>query len=1032
MIIWQSVKAADWFWKCDLFKKVGMALLIVLLLASCSEGDCILADDWGQNRNLSISIPAVDELTSGGIQVVGGQPLYLKAMGAVDLCPDSRVLDENTTVRISPQVSTWQTTGFHVRKGDFFSIYVHSAVNENEATPGSSTYMDRRANQKQGAGLYALIVEDTEDKLFGTPTSAQNSKSYYPDPTIRDDDTNDQFFELWENDPDNGKGKGSGIGGFSGIAKKTGVVWLRYARTASRADGGRAYSDSGDWESRWSPWRGRYAWGERDCRFLCNPGVFIPGCWATGPVLVGPCIAASFASCGAKKKLPDLQNCKWTPGDHWVDEDYNKNANGYEVEITSGCPGQDGTFLQAIIASDSDVASQEVPVFQPTGCLPGTEGCQPAVDGNGRRLTTPVYTLKPKAQVSVIEMDPARGANLNTQGAYDGTVPKSGNLWFRIVDRERKATDQMASPPNCDREMLANNTKNPNYIAPLNTPAGCVQHVHPEVNPDQKECDRNYVDGKPNPDLCSRSLLNRVTCQLADQNSTTKTYHEQCGLLNTKCIPPPGFTGYSDNLGAYKVQVRTAKVDNGFSSMANSIIKPVKAILFGACRANSSLTEEQCNALPSQDVPPPATLDQASSEPPCPSSADSSGTSTTSQTPATSNSKINPKPDAIVNIGHEVSDSPSSSWQPGIVTRMYTKLIGSESTVNPFVSAVRVALLLYIILHAFRYMLGLIEDPQKDFAATVIRIGILQQMLSPSSWEFFNAHLFSIFINGMNDLIAIFAGQFMGLGQSVLLDPLTGQVVTESGGQPVSLNAASPFAFVDQTLSRFFSSATWIKILALLTSPLGFMYVIFIILGMFFFIQAVLTALILYLLAMIAIGLQISLAPIFIAFMLFKRTRGFFENWVSFLLMHMLQPVLVLTALSMFNVFVYSAIYVLLHYSVCVECLVNISYDFKIFNIDICLFSYYMPWGGTGHGSIPVQFFMLLMFIIICQAMYSFNEWMARLASELVTGSMAVSLASVAQVAANTIKKTAIGKIAQAKDAAMSVKSAMSRKGGSK
>lgn len=1026
----KTVNRANQCWLHSMGQWLAM-LCIMLLIAGCSDGVCVDADDWGQNKKANVAVPSIDEITDSGVQLEAGQPLYMKATGTIDLCPTRLVLDENSSPRISPQVSVWQNTGILVNKGDYYSIYVHSAENKNESTPNSSAYMDRRGELiTKGEGLYVMIVpsDDQEglkkDQDNNTANDSRNGKYFWPgNQTVSDDGSGTTFYELWENDPKKGKGPGSKIGGFSGLATDTGVIWVRYARTAKKGDGSRNFSDSGDWESRWSPWRGRYAWGENECRYVCNPGVIASVCAAAGP-FAGVCITSAMTACGVKKQLPDQANCKWNP--HWVDEDYRDNSNGYEIEITAGCPGENGTFLQALIAGESDIIAQQEPVFQPLGCLPGSDGCIPAVDKNGRPLTSPVYQLTSNAKATILEMDPAQGAQLDKDGAYNGVVPRTGRLWFRIKDRQTKASDAIATPANCDVA-----TDKEHYLSPPNEPIGCVQHVHPEVNPNQKECYRDYIT-KGNsrvrdPAICGKSTLEKLTCQLAQSGSDSKTYIDQCGVLNPECKPPMGFTGYSDNLGSYKVFVKTTKPNNGFSSMADHLIKPVRAILFGTCRANSSLNEVDCNNLPrvSTVVPTPANLNGEESAIQCGTTPSSgSGTNTTVQ--------ANVLPDQV-DIGYEVTDSSNNSmWQPGIVKRMYSKLIGSsDNGANPFVNAVRAALLLYIILHAFRYMFGLIEDPQKDFAATVIRIGLLQQMLSPSSWEFFNTYFFTLFINGINELIAIFAGQFTGLGQEVLIDPLTGQVVTDATGTAVSINSMSPFAFVDQTLDRFFSGETWIKILALLfSSPLGLLYLVFIVIGMFYFIQAVLVAIILYLLALIAIGLQIALAPIFIAFMLFKKTRGFFENWVNYLVSHMLQPVFVLTALSMFNVFIYSAIYTLLHYTVCPECLFGFHADFKLFKMDVCFLEYYAPVGGSSVENVPIQFFVLLIFIILCQAMFAFNAWMSRLASELITSQTASTLATSAQKGFNSLKGPAMQALTMAKNAAAGGIQSVSRKGG--
>ena len=57
-------------------------LCALLLLANCSGPDCVMADDWGQNQDIAVPVPAVDELTDSGIAVTAGAPLYIKPIAS--------------------------------------------------------------------------------------------------------------------------------------------------------------------------------------------------------------------------------------------------------------------------------------------------------------------------------------------------------------------------------------------------------------------------------------------------------------------------------------------------------------------------------------------------------------------------------------------------------------------------------------------------------------------------------------------------------------------------------------------------------------------------------------------------------------------------------------------------------------------------------------------------------------------------------------------------------------------------------------
>lgn len=920
---------------------VALIGILQLLTACPAPGpDCVMADDWGQNRDITVSVPAVEEFTPSGIEVKAGEPLYMKTTGFVDLCPDSSAFDESSIPAISPRISTWQASGVSVKEGDYFAVFISD--HNTEETPNSSSYVDRRGQRLAGGkGLYALILPPGE-----LPSAQHNSNEFWMDPTVSQDPN---FFELWENDPENDSGPGSAIGGFSGVAPITGTIWFRYARTAEDGNGRRNFSLSGNWEEQWSPWRGRYAWHETQCPVVCFPATFIPLCSARMfPPNIAACISLQYAVCGDLQQLPNQDNCKWDPSDHWVDEDYNSNINGYEIEVAIGCPGVKGKFLEMLVLQPSDIVGEELPVFYPRGCEPGSPGCRPVTNDDGAPLTVTKYHVRTNNNIFSMSMDAMLNSRVNNKGEYRGEVPRSGELWFRIKDTEEKASDILSTPAGCDSAGSAN------YSAPSNDPVGCVQVVHPDVNPNDTVCYKDYVQGTNNTRVrdaqaCGVSLLDDVRNQLATQTGGTRytySYIPGCGYKNPNCTPPVGFTGHKDNLGEYKIKVKTTKVDNGFSSLLNGIVKPIRAIIYGACRSDSRLSEVECNSA----------------------------------------------------FGN-------NNWKPGITERMYNKLVGTtQGGQNPFVQMVRAALLLFITLYGIQFMLGMVKEAQKDFMWNIVRIAVIQQMLSPASWDIFNHYLFTLFIDGLNELISIVSGQFMMGGATELVDPITGRIISD-GHQAVVANVDNPFAFFDHTVSRFFSHETWIKLMGLLgSSPVGWLYMMVIIIAMWTFLTAIFTALILYLMAMIAIALLVAVAPIFIAFLLFPRTRGLFKNWVNSLISFLIQPVLVFTALSIFNVFVYSAIYVMLHFSVCWECVLSIDQDFYLFRLDICLFKFYVPWGNGNGLSGAVQFFVIIIFVILANAIYNLNLWMSKLGAEITTGRSNVNLGEASQDTFNFIK----------------------------
>jgi hypothetical protein len=214
------------------------------------------------------------------------------------------------------------------------------------------------------------------------------------------------------------------------------------------------------------------------------------------------------------------------------------------------------------------------------------------------------------------------------------------------------------------------------------------------------------------------------------------------------------------------------------------------------------------------------------------------------------------------------------------------------------------------------------------------------------------------------------------------------------------------FAFLNQTLSRFFTRETNIKISALLSGfPLGWVFALLIYVGIFFFIVGVVRAITAYMLSIIMTGLLLFMAPIFISFLLFPTLKNLVDRYIKQLIGFAIQPVLMFMVLSLFNVFIYSIFYALLSYSVCWGCIWHIDLPINGWlgvddNFDrFCIFEGYRPWGLTGNQELavklnkfPVSLFSILIFLILGSAMEKFLLWVADFAKGVVGGNAISSL----------------------------------------
>jgi hypothetical protein len=91
----------------------------------------------------------------------------------------------------------------------------------------------------------------------------------------------------------------------------------------------------------------------------------------------------------------------------------------------------------------------------------------------------------------------------------------------------------------------------------------------------------------------------------------------------------------------------------------------------------------------------------------------------------------------------------------------------------------------------------------------------------------------------------------------------------------------------------------------------------------------------------------------------------------------------------------------LLYYRVCWQSVFRGELDIGPIDIDFPLLNFYLPSNGAGGSPItaldlPMEFFMMFIYIIICSALYKFVDWMADLSSEIILNSKVASLSAAA------------------------------------
>lgn len=306
----------------------------------------------------------------------------------------------------------------------------------------------------------------------------------------------------------------------------------------------------------------------------------------------------------------------------------------------------------------------------------------------------------------------------------------------------------------------------------------------------------------------------------------------------------------------------------------------------------------------------------------------------------------------------------------------FTNLTANAS----YIFYIRIILELYIILYGVMYLLGMIQVSQFDLVIRIVKIAVVVALITPNSWKFFRDNFFDLYINGSTSLVSIFTG------------------------------SPNIFAFADDIAnSLYFSKTVWLRVAQNLVSPTGIPLMIMMLWGMFYFGLALLECVVSYLLSIVTISVLLTLAPIFISFILFSKTKGLFDTWLKFLLSHSLIPVIMVIGLTILSSLLFDVIVNIFSNGVCFGCVIEFHLKFiqpvldlikPMINIDdptICI-SYVKPFGYSPMGdgmsftsAIGYDVINLLLFMLIIKAMDSLPVFVSDLVNRL-TGVRDISL----------------------------------------
>lgn len=314
--------------------------------------------------------------------------------------------------------------------------------------------------------------------------------------------------------------------------------------------------------------------------------------------------------------------------------------------------------------------------------------------------------------------------------------------------------------------------------------------------------------------------------------------------------------------------------------------------------------------------------------------------------------------------------------------KLYMAFIGNEG----YQKAVFAAMTLMIAIFGIGFTIGVVQPSFGQALMRLIKFAVVAAMVSPAGWQFFSdpttgAGVVAFFNDGTDELVK--GVMEIGMG---------------SGLQPPP-EGSTPFYRLDRLADFMIQPDTIIAILGstFASGPYGLAMGGLMMFAFFGFVRLLVQALKVYAVSFVARSLLLGIAPIFIVFLLFDKTKQLFMTWINALLSLSLQPILLFTFLSFFIVLIESAATDLLKTEFCWTSYQNVNGSQNLSNFwrpveNGAPLTGDMTWKGSfecimsGKNNcpeFPIDIVSLLTFLILVYLAERFASIIQRIAYEL-------------------------------------------------
>ena len=317
----------------------------------------------------------------------------------------------------------------------------------------------------------------------------------------------------------------------------------------------------------------------------------------------------------------------------------------------------------------------------------------------------------------------------------------------------------------------------------------------------------------------------------------------------------------------------------------------------------------------------------------------------------------------------------------GIVTSIYKNMIKSER----FQAILRASSLLLIVIYGISILMGLSQFNTGDLVRTVFKFGVVYTLLQPFSWDFFRDNFLNLFINGPKYLVKV--------------------VTTPPKENLNDYSEKYVLGPINDVLQRFIDFSIWKQVVSILfAGPFGWILFFFLLQSCWLFITGSLSAILTYLVSVVIVGVFISVAPLFILCLMFKKTSGIFTAWTKVLMVNTLNAVIVFSAITMVAGIASVLINQIFGFGICTDCVFTFH---SPSGINFCLMYGDLPDSYDGSLSyeqrvalskststypsaqneffgFPFPFFAFVCFIIMSHVVSNLSVFFALMAEDLI------------------------------------------------